>query len=177
MNQNIDYPDFFELVNRRYSCRNFSDAPVSRDVINAVLETARVAPSACNRQPYKFLVIDSPELCKVVYGCYNRSWICTTSTFIIAVGNHNEAWHRDYDDKDATDIDVAIAVEHICLAATSLKLATCWVCNFQKSILIKGLDIPEGWEPIVVIPIGYPADSEPEKTRKQIEDIVKWGKF
>lgn len=97
----------------------------------------------------------------------------------MALGTHDEAWHRGFDGKDHTDVDVAIAVEHLCLAATSVGLGTCWVCNFDLAIVKDGLQLPDNVEPIAIIPIGYPVDGEtvPEKKRKALDDIVKWGKF
>lgn len=98
-------------------------------------------------------------------------------TFIIACGIHPAAWHRA-DGKD-TDIDVAIAVEHICLAATSLGLGTCWICNFDAPALSSASNLPDDTEPIAIIPLGYPnPDTKvPAKNRKAIDEIVKWGNF
>ena len=173
------YPQFYDLTCRRYSCRSFSNAPVSRDLIVALLDVARLAPSACNRQPWKFLVIDTPELLEVVKKCYPRDWMKDVPVCIVALGEHDEAWHRAADGKDHTDVDVSIAVEHICLAASAVGLGTCWVCNFDVNALKSALDIPETVEPIAIIPVGYPAGdaSIPEKKRKSLDEIVKWGKY
>jgi nitroreductase len=147
-------------------------------MVLAVLDTARLAPSACNKQPWLFIVVDTPELREKVIATYGRDWVKDVQTFIIACGIHPEAWHRA-DGKDHTDIDVAIAVEHICLAATSLGLGTCWICNFDAPALSSALNLPDDTEPIAIIPIGYPnPDSKvPAKNRKEIDEIVKWGKF
>ncbi len=173
------YPEFYNLAATRYSCRKYTDEPVDRDLIIAVLDAARLAPSACNRQPWKFLVIDTPELLSEVRGCYDREWFKEAPVCIVAVGMHDEAWHRQSDGKDHTDVDVAIAVEHLCLAATSLDLATCWICNFDCDKLKKILDIPAGAEPVAMISLGYPVPGQPvpAKNRKTFEEIVKWGKF
>ncbi len=175
-----DYPCLYNLVESRFSCRQYTSTPVPRDIIVTILEAARKAPSACNRQPWEFLVIESDEqLRSVVIDSYGRDWLKTAPVFIVACGKHGEAWHRSYDGKDHTDVDVSIAVEHICLAATSLGLGSCWICNFDVDKLCKGLNIPEGIEPIAIIPIGYSAPSEelPSKNRKPIDEIVRWGKY
>lgn len=177
--KNIDaYPSFYDLVNSRYSCRAYTPQPVSREMVLAVLDTARLAPSACNRQPWLFIVADTPELRQKVAATYGRDWVKDVQTFIIACGVHSEAWHRA-DGKDHTDIDVAIAVEHICLGAASLGLASCWICNFDAPALTAALALPEGTEPIAIIPLGYelPDAKAPEKKRKSMDEIVKWGKF
>lgn len=173
------YIDLMQMVEDRYSCRNYSDKAVSRDRLAAVIQAARMAPSACNRQPWMFVVADRPELCREIVRCYDRPWMKNVPAFIIACGNHDEAWRRAGDGKDHTDIDVAIAIEHLCLAATTLGLGTCWVCNFDVEQLRETLDIPSHIEPIALIPIGYPsaADVAPEKKRKTMEEITVWGKF
>lgn len=169
---------FAELAARRYSCRNYSDRRVEREQVEQVLEGARLAPSAVNRQPWIFLVLDTEETRRHVLESYPRDFIKNVGTFIVACARHDEAWHRAIDAKDHADIDVAIAVEHICLGATQLGLGTCWICNFDPATLSSGLRLPDGVEPVAIIPLGYPADSAvPEKKRKPIEEIVRWGTF
>lgn len=170
---------FHDIVANRYSCRHYSQEPVSQEQILEILECARLAPSACNRQPWKFMVISAPEELSAVHASYNRDWIKEAPVAIIVLGNRNEAWHRSYDEYDATDIDIAITTEHICLAATSMGLGTCWICNFDPITLRTGMNIPEEWEPLAIIPVGKPAEdiAIPEKKRKNNDEIIQWGKF
>lgn len=161
------YPQFLELVRTRFSCRKYLPAPVSDDLVKAVLETAQLAPSAKNLQPWTFIVVDSDSALRpLVNECYNREWFAAAPVCIVACGNHSEAWHRD-DGLDSTHIDVSIAVEHIALAAASLGLATCWVCNFDAGKLAEGLVLPEEVEPLVLMPLGYPDDSMPVPVKKR----------
>ena len=173
------YPQLYNLVKQRYSCRQYLDKPVGRDLIAAVLDTARLAPSACNRQPWEFLVIDTDPLRGKVIESYGRDWVKNVPVFIVALGRHDEAWKRPTDGKDHTDIDGAIAVEHMCLAATSMNLGTCWICNFDAARLTADLGLPEGIEPIAIIPLGYPdpTASLPMKNRKPFDQVVKWGVY
>ena len=170
---------FHDIVATRYSSRHYSQEPVSQEQILEILECARLAPSACNRQPWKFMVITAPEELSAVHASYNRDWIKEAPVAIIVLGNRNEAWHRSYDEYDATDIDIAITTEHICLAATSMGLGTCWICNFDPITLRTGMNIPEEWEPLAIIPVGKPAEdiAIPEKKRKNNDEIIQWGKF
>ena len=177
MEEENKYKQFLELVAGRYSCRNYKDMPVSEDLILKIIEAARLAPSAVNRQPWKFLILDTPELKQSVIDCYSRDWVKTAPVFIVALGDHSSAWHRGGDNKDHTDVDLSIAVEHICLAASSLNLGSCWICNFDADKFKRELNIPSDLEPVAIIPIGYPADTVIEKKRKPIEEIVKWGGF
>ena len=112
------YNDFMTIATQRYSCRSYSDRRVERDVISLVIDAARLAPSATNRQPWTFHIVDGGDLKREITACYGREWILEAPALIIAVGDHNAAWHRG-DGKDHTDIDIAIAVEHICLAAAT----------------------------------------------------------
>lgn len=179
MTKAIEYPDFFDLVSERTSCRSFAEGSLSRDEVMAVIETARLAPSACNKQPWKFMIIDDPDSHSAVCSAYDRDWFRSAPVYIIALGSHAEAWHRPADGFDSTTVDVAIACEHICLAATSLALGSCWVCAFDAQKLRAALNIPKEWDPIAIIPIGYRAQGSPsiEKKRKTIDEIIQWGKF
>ena len=166
------------LLDRRYSCRAYdTDRVPGRDILGAVLDAARIAPSACNRQPWLFLVVEGDRARDIVARAYSREWIRTAPAFIIALGDHQAAWHRAADGKDHADVDVSIAVEHICLAATALGLATCWVCNFDTDVIRRAYDIPAHLEPIAILPIGYPAPGSPvpAKVRKDNSDITRWG--
>lgn len=168
------YPQLYDIAERRYSCRSYLPQVPARDTLLAVLDVARLAPSACNRQPWTFVVITDPAILAGVCGCYGRDWLRTAPAVIVAVGHHDLAWHRA-DGKDHTDVDLAIAVEHICLAATTLGLATCWICNFDAPRLAALMELPQECEPVAIVPIGYPADADvPEKKRKELTDIVRW---
>lgn len=173
------YPQFYNLVASRYSCRKYTSAPVDRELIMAILDTARLAPSACNRQPWQFLVLDTPESRQPVLDCYDREWMKNIPTFIVALGLKDEAWVRQYDGKNHVDIDLAIAVEHICLSASSLGLGSCWICHFDPKALSEKLGLPAGVEPIAIVPVGYPDPDAavPQKNRKSFDEIVKWEKY
>lgn len=178
------YPQFYDLVRERYSCRHFDPtAPVDDSVITAILETAQLAPSACNRQPWTFIVVRDPHTRQQLLHASRPTFI-DAPVVIVACGHHDESWHRPTDGKDHTDIDLAIAIEHICLAATSLDLGTCWVCSFDVPGTRKALALPDQVEPIALIPIGYPAAETdgtatpvPIKNRKNINDIIRWEKY
>lgn len=167
--------DFIELAKNRYSCRKYKSRPVEETKLIKVLEAARVAPSAKNLQPWHFVVISDPENLEKVKSCYNRDWIESAPMIIVACGDHKSAWHRS-DGKIHTDIDLAIAIDHMTLAATDNGLATCWICKFDVMKCAELLQLPEGLEPMAMIPLGYPDDTvNPErhqKARRPLEDIV-----
>lgn len=90
----------------------------------------------------------------------------------MACTNHDESWHRRADNKDHADIDIAIAVEHLCLAATEQGLGTCWVCNFDAAQCREVLGLSGNLEPAVLIPVGYAEDEPAEKKRKPLNEIL-----
>ena len=94
------------------------------------------------------------------------------SGLYLGLQNHGAAWTRRYDEKNHADIDVAIAIEHLCLAAAEQGLGTCWVCNFRVQLCQELFNLPDEWYPVAIIPIGYPATPAiPEKTRKAMAEI------
>ena len=173
----MTYNEFIQLAQERFSCRSYKPLLPSNDELRKVVEAAHIAPSACNKQPWKFVIATSDKARKAIAAAYSRDWINTAPAFIVAVGNHSEAWHRaNFDNKDHTYVDLSIAIEHMCLAATSLGLGTCWVCNFDMNEACKALKLPQGHHPVALIPIGYPADkaSERHSSRKSPDEITSW---
>lgn len=174
------YTRFHALAQERRSCRNYLPNPVDRSLLVAILDAARLAPSAVNRQPVRYIVLDAdadPEARTIITRVYDRPWIATAPVYIVAVTMHDQAWHRPCDGKDHADIDVAIAVEHICLAAEALGLGSCWVCNFDAPLLHGLLGLGSDEEAAVIIPVGYKADGDvPRRGRKSLDEIVRWGR-
>ena len=163
--------DFLELVKSRYSCRDYQPRDVENEKLEYIIECVRYAPSAVNRQPWRFRIIKDDNDKARVQQCYNREWFNTAPLYIIASVLHDEEWVRA-DGKHHGDIDIAIAVEHLCLAATAQGLGTCWVCNFDAALCKQLFSLPENEEPAVIIPIGYPAVPPTEKKRKPISEIL-----
>ena len=164
--------EFLELVKRRYSCRNYQSKPVEQGKLDYIMECVRLAPSAVNRQPWRFRIVSSEEGRKKLCQCYNREWFTTAPVIIIASILHDEEWVRS-DGKHHGDIDIAIAVEHLCLAAAEQGVGTCWVCNFDAKLCKSLFALSDNEEAAVLIPLGYPADELREKNRKPISEIIK----
>lgn len=169
---------FNEIAKKRYSLRSFDSRPVEKDKIIYILEAARLSPSACNLQPYHFIVVTDKEVRKRIIETYPREWMKNAPVIIVACGDHSTSWKRK-DGKDHCDVDVAIAVEHMALAAAELGLGTCWVCAFDADKCHEALNLPENMEPIALMPLGYPTEDNiiPEKRRKNLDEIVSWDSF
>lgn len=165
------------IIQQRKSVRKYTDAPVGRETIRQLLESARLAPSAVNYQPWKFIVCASEAAKRVVRESYPREWFNGAPVYIVACGNHHASWKRA-DGKDHCDIDVAIAVQHIVLKVHDLGLGTCWVCNFDAQKLKNDLKLEEQWQPIAILPIGYPQESGEtalkDGKRKGLGEIMEW---
>ena len=162
--------NFLEIVRARYSCRSYQPTPVEPEKLAYVMECVRLAPSAVNKQPWHFRIVEGEAGRALLCKCYDREWFATAPMYIVASIHHDEEWVRA-DGKAHGNIDIAIAVEHLCLAATELGLATCWVCNFDAALCERSLGLPEGEEAAVLIPIGYAADAPKEKRRKAQDEI------
>lgn len=107
--------NFLELVKARYSARKYANRPVEAEKLDYIMECVRFAPSAVNFQPWRFRIVTDEAVLKALYSCYKREWLATAPCIIVACVDHNESWHRRADNKDHADIDIAIAVEHLCL--------------------------------------------------------------
>jgi len=168
--------EFIDIVKKRCSVREYSSQPVEREKLDYVLEAARLAPSACNFQPWSFYVIQDAEILQKLYTCCARESFKTAPVFIAVCGNRDVSWKRRSDNKDHCDIDIAIATEHLILAATEVGLGTCWICNFDSVRSKEILQLPDSQEIIALIPIGYPAKEDiwetTVKNRKKVEEVV-----
>ncbi|MDO5523460.1 MAG: nitroreductase family protein [Bacteroidia bacterium] len=166
-----------EIILQRKSIRKYSCQLIDKQYIEKIIESARLAPSAVNFQPWKFFVCQSEEAKRVVRESYPREWFNAAPLYILVCGNCEQSWKRPCDGKDHLDIDIAIAVEHMVLKITDMGLGTCWVCNFNPQIIKDGLKLDENMAPIVLLPIGYPENVEPDsrsKKRKSPEEITEW---
>lgn len=165
--------EFKELIQKRHSVRNYLDKTVDEDVLLSVLDAGRMAPSACNIQPWSFIVIRDETTKEKLEKVNDRPWFLSAPVILSVCCDHRESWKRK-DGKDFGDIDIAIAMDHITLAASEQGLGTCWIGSFNKIEAQKILKLPSHIEPVVFTPIGYPASDEYKKVRKNLNDIVYW---
>lgn len=168
--------DFQELVKKRYSVRSFKEQPVEKEKVRKVLETAHFAPSACNFQPWVFVVLHEKKSRAALRDAYDKDWFIDAPVVIVACCDRNRAWIRG-DGKKYGDIDIAIAMDHLTLQAAELGLGTCWVGAFNEEKVREALKLPFHMEPVIMTPLGYPDKDPGDKKRRDIEDVVKWEKF
>jgi nitroreductase len=168
--------DFAELIQRRYSVRAYKPDPVDEALLRRVLEAVRLAPSAANRQPYQFIVIHTQGREAELKSIYHRSWFVQAPLVICACGVPAQNWVRR-DGKNYNDVDVAIAMDHLVLAATELGLGTCWVAAFDPAAARRVLGLPQDVEPIAFTPLGYSADQPEPKRRKDLSELVRYERW
>jgi len=166
--------DFLELAKARYSVRAYQSTPVEDAKVNQVLEAARLAPTAANLQPFEFIVAHVAGREDEFRRVYGRRWFVQAPLIVCACGVPKRGWVRDFDGVNYTTVDVAIAFDHLILAAASLGLGTCWVAAFDPVATRKAFALPPEVEPIALTPLGYPADKPQRKERKPLESLVRW---
>lgn len=164
---------FLELAKKRYSVRAYKPAPIENDKLEKVLEAARIAPTAANRQPFKLTVIQTQDRKEELLRIYNQPWFVEAPIIICACGIPSQGWLRK-DGKNYCDVDVAIAMDHLILAATELGLGTCWIGAFNAEEARRVLKLPDDEEPIAFTPLGYPNDQPSDIVRKPIEGLVRY---
>lgn len=166
--------EFKQLCTERFSARKYTDEAVSEADLGYIMECVRLAPSAVNRQPWRWIVVRSEAEKAKLRQCYDRGWFASAPLYIIGMRSTGDNWVRKYDGKAHGDIDVAIATEHLCLAAAERGLGTCWVCNYDTAKM-QQLFPREGYEAVVIVPVGHIAPDCPraEKKRKSLAEIVE----
>jgi nitroreductase len=165
--------DFQELIQRRYSSRAYNEDPVEDEKLLKILEAARLAPTASNRQPFQVLVIHTKDRHDELLTIYPRNWFVQAPLILCVCGLPASAWVRR-DGKQYLGIDAAIVMDHMVLAATDLGLGTCFIAAFDEVNARKVLSLPSEVEPILFTPLGYPADSAKVKERKNLEDLIRY---
>jgi len=168
--------EFSELIQKRYSVRAYKPDPVEDERLRQVLEAARLAPTAANRQPFQLIVIHTAGREAELRRIYDREWFVQPPLVICACGVPHQSWVRR-DGKSYMDIDVAIAMDHLILAAANVGLGTCWIGAFDRTAAREVLDLPDDVEPIAFTPLGYPADECRPKKRKPLSQLVRYEQW
>ena len=164
---------FLELAKKRYSVRAYRPTEVEEEKLERILEAARLAPTACNLQSFVLIVIHARGREQELLRIYGASWFVQAPLVVCCCGIPRNGWIRR-DGKNFIDIDAAIVMDHLIMAATAEGLGTCWIGAFNPSEARRLLGLPEGVEPIAFTPVGYPDDQAPAKIRKPLEECVRY---
>jgi nitroreductase len=166
-----------EAIRKRKSVRKYLNKKVEEDKLFAVLEAGRLAPSASNRQEWRFIIVrDQVSKKKLAEAANNQSLIAEASIVIAACAETDE--HVMSCGQACYPIDVAIALDHITLAAVELGLGTCWIGAFDEKKVKQILEIPSEVRVVALMPLGYPYDSSVvNKNRLSISEISKYEQY
>jgi nitroreductase len=165
--------DFTKLINKRYSVRAYKPDLIQEEKLSKVLNAGRLAPTANNRQPFQIIVIHTKGREQELLSIYQREWFVQAPLIIGLCVIPSIAWIRR-DGRQYEDVDIAIVMDHMVLAATDLGLGTCIIAAFDVTNARKVLSIPDDVEPILFTPLGYPADALGTKKRKSLDELVRY---
>lgn len=170
---------FLNLVRQRYSVRSFSSKKVEQEKIDSILEAGRLSPTACNKQPQRILVLDSVE-------SLNKLKECTPYHFDAALAflicyDENSSWVRRYDNQNEGKIDACIVTTQMMLEITEVGLGTTWVGSFDPQKVKEKFELPDGFVPVAILPVGYPSiDANPSAmhdSRLELGKTVFYNSF
>ena len=166
----------YEAINARRSVRAYQNKPVPEKTLNRILEAARLAPTARNRQDWKLVVVrDTATRKKLIEAANNQQFVGEAPVVIAAIGLTPDAIMRC--DIPTDPVDVAIVIDHITLAAVEEGLGTCWIGSFFQDKVREVLGISSSYKVVELLTLGYPADSPRPKSRKPLEEIICYEKF
>ncbi len=164
--------DFFEVIKNRRSIRKYQDKNVEKEKLQKILEAARLAPSAMNRQPYQLYVVSNKEILSRINSVCNQDW--KAPIMIAMVAAPKEAWIRD-DREEFWKADAAIAMNQVSLAAFAEGLGTCWIAAFKENEIKEILGVDSASRIPFLSPLGYPAENKGTITnRKTIDSLVRY---
>ena len=164
--------NLMQAVRARRSIRKFLDKPVEEEKLLAVLEAGQLAPSAKNMQDWKFIVVrDFATRQKLAEAARDQQFVGQAPVVIAACGTSDLVMTCG---QPAYAIDVAIALDHMTLAAASLDLGTCWIGAFYEEKVKEILGVPQEVRVVALLPLGYPAEQPGPRPRKSLDDVVAW---
>jgi len=182
----MDGSDALKLITQRQSDRAYSDRRVEKEKIDRIMEAGRLSPSACNSQPWKFIVVDDPLLVSEMADASSaqalgfNKFTSQVPVFIVLVREKSKPVARiggAIKDKDYSLIDTGIAAGYICLQAAAEGLGSCMLGWFDEKKVKKVLGIPRGRRAELLITIGYPAGPNREKRRKEPGEVISYNRY
>ncbi len=172
------YNDLMEIITHRRSIRSYKSQEVDEEKLEYLLNAFRKAPSAKNLQPWKLIIVkDKRKKSDLTIACNNQSFIAEAPIIIVACAKEDEAYDAMGEYMNSFSIDIAIALEHLILAAAEQGLGTCWIGSFKEKLVKDLLDIPENVRVVALTPLGYPDKETPKRGRKSLSEIVCYEKY
>jgi nitroreductase len=183
----LNNQELLDLINKRQSVRGYKNDPVEKEKIDRCIEAARLAPSACNSQPWKFIIVDNPELKDEIADATTTKMLPVNHftkqapvhvVVVMEKPNMTSKLGGLIQDKTYTLIDIGIASIQFCLQATVEGLGTCIIGWFNEKKVKKLLKIPKNKRAMLIITLGYPLSEEIRvKQRKNSEEVHNYNKY
>ncbi len=173
-----------EAIAERYSCRAYRTDPVSEEAVQIILEAGRLAPSACNKQPWRFAVVTGEEARRsIVETAFLKGipmqWALDAPVFFVLGMVRSTITHKIAPQISGVDypwVDIGIVGEHMVLQATELGLGTCWIGWIRPKKVARIVGWPRGIQPVAVITCGYPSEDtdHPRRPRQTLDDLTTY---
>ncbi|MBE6772741.1 MAG: nitroreductase [Ruminococcaceae bacterium] len=171
--------DFEKLIDERYSVRKFRDEHLPKETVDRILAAGHKAPTGCNFQPQRILVLNTDEAIGKLRECTKCHFGAPAAMLICH--NKNESWERPYDKARSSPVDAVIVSTYLMLAAQNEGVGTCWVMHFNPFKMREAFAIPEAYEPVALLVMGYPAeDAKPldmHFKNRPLEEVVCYDSF
>ncbi len=148
--------EFRQLIKERYSVRSFKQEHLPQDIIDKILEAGHIAPTGCNNQPQRILVLNTDEAIEKLKDCTKCHFNAPTA--MLVCHNTEESWKRVYDGALSSPVDAVIVATHMMLCAQDEGVGSCWVMHFNPEAMKNTFNIPENIEPVALLVMGYPSE-------------------
>lgn len=165
--------DFYDVLKQRRSIRGFDpDRAIPEDSLQRIMQAVQCAPSACNRQPWRFEIVFNAGLRAAIGECYAKPWLLEAPAIVVGMADYSTCWQR-LEGTPAAEIDMGIAMEHLVLSAAAEGLGTCWICAFEKAKLNKVMQVEEPWSVEAITPLGFGIAEPRQLQYKTIDQLFK----
>lgn len=171
--------EFEKVIKERFSVRKFENKHLEKEIIDKLLHAGHIAPTGCNYQPQRILVINTDDAIEKLKNCTKCHFNAPTAMLVCY--NKDESWVRKYDEALSAPVDAAIVATHIMLEAQNLGVGTCWVMHFDPFTMRETFNIPENIEPVALLVMGYPhpdaAPMEMHSSFRPVDEVVFYDTF
>jgi nitroreductase len=170
--------EFYDVIRKRRSIRKYKPDPIPEAILKNILDAGRIAPSAKNYQPWRFIVVKDPDKKKqIVAASRNQQFVGEAAVIVVGCALVDTAWGRMGGYMSSWSVDLTIALDHIILAAVNEGLGTCWIGAFDEAEVKRILHIPDPVRVLALTPVGYPDDTPPERGRKSADEILSYDTY
>ena len=171
--------EFMKLVAERYSVRKFKEGHLEQNIIDEILKAGHLAPTGCNNQPQRILILNTDESIEKLKNCTRSHFDAPTA--LLVCYNKDESWVRKYDGAISAPVDASIVTTHMMLKAHTLGVGVCWVMHFNPFAMREAYNIPDNYEPVALLVMGYPhEDAAPIAMHSEfrpMDEVVFYDSF